>query len=179
MKWSGELDDRLRGLWREGLSSYQIALAMGVGRGAVAARRAKLDLPKRTNEAGSAAAVVHRRNSRMQAAPSPDTPKPFNTGRILPGGAWSTGDNVPKAPPNMGKFKPLEGSMPKRWEDRESGECAWPVGDDAEGRTLSCCEPVAELGKHAYCVDHMVVRHPTSAYWQKRQLRLAEKRGLP
>ena len=45
-------------------------------------------------------------------------------------------------------FDPLEGSNPRHFLDRVSGQCRWPVGPDK----LSCCEPTE--GHVNYCPVH-------------------------
>ena len=46
----------------------------------------------------------------------------------------------------------------KPWEDRERGECAWPIdGGGQPADTLSCCN---SCGKEGYCLPHLAVMWP-------------------
>lgn len=48
---------------------------------------------------------------------------------------------------------------PKPWTERQSGECAWPIGP--RDQILSCCSPVAPGS--FYCPTHYAVMYQTQS----------------
>lgn len=135
MAWTVEAADVLRAGWSAGLTAKQIAVQLGVSRGAVSGKRHGMGLPPRSNETRRLAAHVN--GLRLAAA------------RRTP--ANDVGGYVERP----GAFEPLHGSTPRPWEQRSFGECAWPV-EVTGGELWSCCLPV-ELTGGPYCQGHQAI----------------------
>jgi GcrA cell cycle regulator len=132
--WNDDLVAQLRSLWATGLPRSQIAAQLGLTAGMVAGKRHSLGLPPRTGEARLAAEAANgRRSARLCGFVGRTLNPKFEL-------------EAPAAP--------LAGSTPRPWEQRNFGECAFPVaGWGAE--TLSCCLPTLEVGP--YCEGHRAI----------------------
>jgi len=71
---------------------------------------------------------------------------------INPGEPWVPLNRYDRA------FQPLEGTIPRPFLERRSGQCRWPI-DGADGEFLSCCEP---SGIRNYCDTHHALGHTAS-----------------
>lgn len=71
---------------------------------------------------------------------------------INPGEPWVPLNRYDRA------FQPLEGTIPRPFLERRTGQCRWPI-DGADGEFLSCCEP---SGIRNYCDTHHALGHTAS-----------------
>jgi GcrA cell cycle regulator len=151
--WTDERVERLKKLWQDGLSASQIAKQLGgVTRNAVIGKVSRLGL------SGRAAPSTPRRGARIPPAlpKSPPKPRPRRVATTI-----AMSPSVSEAFPahlepalrrsaNEDAFAPLPGSTPRPLIDRPDHGCTWPVGEDASGQMLVCCEPVSSR----WCSTH-------------------------
>lgn len=146
---SGWTDDRietLTKLWADGLSAAQIASKLGgLTRNAVIGKIHRLKLPKRSQDAARAALAYKAPRRAPRVAKPPQV-------RVIAN--RHTLDAPPPRPPLVeipaDRFEALPSTTPRHWEDRKSGECSWPIGDEG----LNCCAPVRAFG---WCAAHVAV----------------------
>ena len=145
--WTDERVERLKALWKDGLSASQIAKDLGgVTRNAVVGKVHRLGLSASGGFSRPAPAIP-------SARPAP--PPPQRT-RLHPAGnrVYLTSEDRPLPPP-----KPDEIAVaPRAWETREFGECAFPI-EQPDGEILSCCNPGPERATWCYCADHWKLMH--------------------
>lgn len=135
--WTDERVDRLKSLWREGLSASQVAKALGgVSRNAVIGKLHRLKLtgsrptPPRLRRpaAPRAAARSGLRLTRRRPAPAA---APF----------------IAAAPDGPGLFR--------SFADLRPGCCKWPIGDPADANFSLCGRPA----DGPYCPGHHQLAH--------------------
>ncbi|MES2724892.1 MAG: GcrA family cell cycle regulator [Pseudomonadota bacterium] len=133
--WTDDRVDRLKALWKEGLSATEIAKDLGgTTRSAILGKVHRQGLDARANPA------VPGQNKPPPAKRTSSVPKPLR--KVL----------RPLRPPNGEAFKPLLGSTPRPWTSRTSKECRWPIDPPTPGDEMqACCQP---LHDHRYCRKH-------------------------
>lgn len=148
--WNADAIEKLKRLWRDGLSCRAIGKDMGVTRNAIIGKVGRLGLPKRSKAVNQANQISGRRVFKR-----PHIAKPPSRARVpkLDAEAIARRVAMPTKAVDLGA---LPGTHPRPWITRQFGECAWPVsGEGAD--TLSCC---ARTGGHVYCAGHLAIRSP-------------------
>lgn len=139
--WTDEKVAQLTELWNvTGLSAVEIAARLGlVSRSAVLGKARRIGLAKRRG-------VTPR-------IPHPDSLKPKRPPRAVPAGARQHRPK-PEVPfkPQGSAWEPVPGVVPLPLLDLKSGQCKWPVSQDAP--FLFCAAPV-EPGA-PYCPHHVL-----------------------
>jgi hypothetical protein len=80
----------------------------------------------------------------------------------------------PRSPWREAAFAPLPGTTPRPWLSRAFGECAFPVGEDAEG-LVSCCAKTRP--RSGYCpAHHAIAFRPLSPATEQRRWAEAAER---
>lgn len=126
MIWSKPMDATLTAAWHASIPTKQIAALVGLGitASAVRGRARDLALPQRGEFENAWGGKYKGR------APAPMPPKPL---------------------PDLTKLGP--DSSPVVWASRAWGQCAFPVGEDAEG-LWACGGLVAPGARRPYCPFH-------------------------
>lgn len=175
--WTPERKARAAELWAQGLSASQIARDLGgVSRNAVIGVIHRMGLSGRATP--SKPQRVANKTTRLPKAASEPRPQ-----RYIPKIAMAAPVlpiSVPGRPPTAADFEPassdafapLPGITPVLLIDRPKHGCAWPVGEDDEGRMLVCGDQAATR----WCASHDAlnrskVRTKTSAADLLRSLR--------
>lgn len=174
MTWTEARIAQLIRLWTEGVSASGIAEALGdVSRSAVLGKLHRLQLlgsrkPASTPRRYDGPALV--------AAPTVSVggPAVAFSPAIRPRAA--TPPEPPRSPWREAAFEPLPGTSPRPWLSRTFGECAFPVGEDADG-PMSCCAKVKP--RSGYCPAHHAIafKSQTPAALAAEQRRWAEAAG--
>jgi len=139
MIWNEERVAILTKRWEAGETSAQIAKALGSTPERIRAKRNALGLKARD---GEARLLLETRGG-------------HRPGPRVPHGQLRATPSTPKAAPAADKLKPLAGSTPRPWVQRQRGECCFPV-DGGGADTLSCCLPVRKAGG-IYCEGHVAI----------------------
>jgi GcrA cell cycle regulator len=156
MTWTDARIAQLMRLWTEGVSASGIAEALGdVSRSAVLGKLHRLRLLRSRKPAstprrydGPALVAVPLSSAMPACLVSACAGSP--AGRPIP----ATAPEPPRSPWREAAFKPLPGTTPRPWLSRTFGECAFPVGEDADG-PVSCCAKVKPRG--GYCPAHHAI----------------------
>jgi len=148
MEWNEDINDRLRSLWSEGLSTAEIGRRLGVSKNAVVGKAHRLKLPARPSPIRKSEPGAARPLPRRQPVPplprlAPDAvPVPHMT---LPAGAGAILAIAP--PPRISRptvFGPV-------------ASCCWPIGEPGSNGFRFCSE-VSRPGK-PYCEAHAAVAY--------------------
>lgn len=148
--WNADAVEKLKRLWRDGLSCTAIGKDMGVTRNAIIGKVGRLGLPKRSKAVNQANQISGRKVFKR-----PHVAKPPTKPRVLKLDAAAIARRQ-SMPTKAVDLAPLPESAPRPWITRHFGECAWPVGGEGAD-TLSCC---ARTGGHVYCAGHLAIRSP-------------------
>lgn len=144
VSWSEERTNTLKVLWIEGLSASQIAKRLGgVSRNAVIGKVHRLGMTGRHQ------ASRPTRVARVAPPKAPPKPQPVQVTRVAP----PAPEPAPRPP--EAKCDPVISPLARPWEERKTGECAWPIGE--RGAVQSCCNPVRAEGA-SYCLGHEALR---------------------
>lgn len=148
--WPQAVADRAETLWKEGKSAAEIAKMISTKdrtytRMAVIAFANREGIarhePKQSNTNG------RKTLAKLAASEKPKPVLKLGQGNVV---FVQSPPVPPVSPARAAAFKPLEGTTPVPWTERGTG-CAWPVGHDALGETLSCG---AEKEQGSYCAEH-------------------------
>lgn len=167
MTWTDARIAQLMRLWTEGVSASGIAEALGdVSRSAVLGKVHRLSL---LGSRKPAAAPRRYDGPALVAAPPCGVASPSPVRRPPP----KAPPEPPRSPWREAAFEPLPGTTPRPWMSRVFGECAFPVGEDADG-PVSCCATVKPRG--GYCPAHHTIafKSQTPATLAAEQRRWAE-----
>lgn len=175
MTWTEARIALLIRLWTDGVSASGVAEALGdVSRSAVLGKLHRLHLLGAREQAST---------PRRYDGPALVAPQPSGSGIAAVAGRPAVRPRAP-APPEPPRspwreaaFAPLPGTSPRPWLSRSFGECAFPVGDDADG-PMSCCAKVK--GRSGYCPAHHAIAFKsqtpsTLAAEQRRWAEAAER----
>lgn len=165
MTWTDARIAQLVRLWTEGASASGIAEALGdVSRSAVLGKLHRLRLLRSRKPASAP-----RRYDGPVAVAAPG-PQPAAVERPRA----PTPPEPPRSPWREAAFAPLPETTPRPWLTRAFGECAFPVGEHAEG-LLSCCATAKP--RSAYCPAHHAIafRPLIPATEQRRWAEAAER----
>lgn len=158
--WSDDRIEALKHLWKEPITCEEIAKRLGgVTKSAVVGKAHRLGLPERprTGPAPRPRPPKPPRPQPVVKAPKPRPPAPAHAPVPAPEPAFASEEvapfevgsgSKPGTPERKAAFEVIEGSAPRRLEDRPSGGCRWPVGAEF----LSCSEAVE--GERPYCPTH-------------------------
>lgn len=153
MTWTDARIAQLTRLWTEGVSAAGIAEALGdVSRSAVLGKLHRLRLlgsrkpasAPRRYDGPPPARVGPVAGHALRSASVPRQEPP----------AKATPPEPPRSPWREAVFAPLAGTTPRPWLSREFGECAFPVGGEADA-LVSCCAAVKP--RSAYCPAHHAI----------------------
>lgn len=156
--WTSDRVEKLKTMWRDGLSAGQIAKALGV-----ASRSAVIGKVHRLGLSGRA---MPSKPTRIAAKPRP--PKApavkkvrgenaglnFGTRKFVYGGndavVVKPDGQPPRAVVPVRAWAALPGSAPRPWPTRQPRECRWPIDVAGAEEMHSCCLPAASR----YCEAH-------------------------
>lgn len=137
--WTQERVQQLTALWCAGTPAQDIALALGLSKGAVLTKRKVLGLPPRDARGAPlapapAALSLPDHAAQTVVVPAADAYAPRGLHKLA-GEAWEA----------------LPGSTPVRLEDLRPGQCKWPIGGPDLPFSF-CAETTVEGG--VYCKAH-------------------------
>ena len=175
MTWTDARIAQLMRLWTEGVSASGIAEALGdVSRSAVLGKLHRLSLLGSRKPAATPRRYV---GPVVVATSSPSISAPSIAASCADASVRRPPPKAPPEPPRSpwreAVFEPLPGTTPRPWMSRTFGECAFPVGEDAEG-PVSCCAKVKP--RRSYCAAHHAIafKSQTPATLAAEQRRWAE-----
>jgi hypothetical protein len=153
--WTDARVDLLTELWGQGLSAAECAKQLGgVSRNGALGKLHRLGLLGTRKPPSVPRVPGEQKRPRVRAQA-----KVFGETRVKPAAA------APRAEPVDLEhlFVALSGSTPRLWTERESGHCAWPIGD-----LHACCEPIFKRNwcarHHATGTQPMKAQHTAKAY---------------
>jgi GcrA cell cycle regulator len=152
--WTDERVADLKKMWQDGLPASAIANRLGgVTRNAVIGKCHRLKLRRFDGE------LVRQFNSRRSNAARPSSSRAMGArvfGKALPDG--DSNKSAERAAEGKAIVAAVEADRTvlspdaRPWEERERGQCAWPIGET--GAIKSCCNPVPDDSARPYCAGH-------------------------
>lgn len=166
-EWGEDRIERLKKLWREGLTASQISECFGgaVSRSAVIGKASRLKLSSRKKP---------KKLARITKPRAPKAKKPpqrsINTRSWQPSPAPLPGNPmVAKGP----AWDALEGTQPVELMDLERHHCRWPIGDT---KPYLFCGQQAEEGS-SYCPTHRARSTGKGSSWEQQAIGAAKAIG--
>lgn len=148
MEWNEDINDRLRALWGEGLSTAEIGRRLGVSKNAVVGKAHRLKLPARPSPIRRTEPGAARPQPRRQ--PVPPLPRVAPDAVPVPSMALNqAGVAMLAVPPQPRMSRPaVFGPV---------AACCWPLGEPGSRNFRFCAEP-SRPGK-PYCEAHAAVAY--------------------
>lgn len=135
-----ELFDRAVALWREGMTTGQIAAILGLPRGAVGGKLFRAGYRRQGHDYQVAREVGRRGAAAVRSRKGASAASGRRRPSVARHNAYAGVSYAEAAP----------GSHPRPWLTRQKGECSWLVsGDDMDA--LACCLPIV---RGAFCAFH-------------------------